>query len=43
MKKSKKKLKFQNLIHNLFFEWILNKVMHKIEIRNQYNEVVTFE
>ena len=39
-----KKIKTPKLIiHNIFFEWILNKVMHKTEIRNQYNEVVSVE
>ena len=42
--KIKKNIKTPKLIiHNIFFEWILNKVMHKTEIRNQYNEVVTVE
>ena len=29
------------VIHNIFFEWVIKKIIHKMEIRNQYNQVIT--
>ena len=29
------------VIHNIFFEWVIDNVLHKIEVRDQFNKKIS--